>query len=689
MRYHLPETLAFSTICGCLLLFLLFVESYARIVPPRDPREGVLDASLVLIVRPETQDWFRIEEVFLGDQRVGDAISLPGFKLYTIQESGPELVEPMTPNTRVLLFLKNKEDGWEVTDYGYCFFWRHEPEKAPELRAIAEKTVSLRKSWEAARDTDDEQLRVEALWPYLWGHGVSFLKHTEKELQKIGPVAGDYIARKFESMTYRQRTTLMRDLGVYGSELSHQALIECLKSRQRLYESFLAERGATAEGLIEDWNHTPEAIKDIYGELYSGLAGLGSFKDRNDLPFVRELALWAVGHRFKQTCDAALNAFRDMPDEANLPVIDAIWREFSARQKTGDNMSSIDVVRTLKTHVYPAAVPLLVSFLKDAHAGSEARGALAQIVEQNLGPNPDDWLNWYRVHMAERLTPDEAQETRRPPNGVPIIRLDKSRFALGESIFFWVGVKAISRGPIPKEYQNTCRLIITRPDGASKTEPVGWPKDGPEDSGWLGGWGWGSNETQPGRYALAFEFAGQRTELVSLLVEGLPILKQIEAEFVFSRSGEGLAIPDGNVTLIVRNNSDQTLRFLQPGGFNSMVSVSLSKSDRSYRNDFFYPVESLPAGGNSPAITFGAFTWDVASRAPSVTIRPGETYRQEMPLRAALAEAAEGLSVHPGRYDVTFSTALQILIGEKGGKWSEISPVRVPVSATAACVIAR
>jgi hypothetical protein len=349
----------------------------------------------------------------------------------------------------------------------------------------------------------------------------------------------------------------------------------------------------------------------------------------------------------------------------------------------------LDVVRTLNTHVYLAAAPLLAGFLKDAHAGSEARAALAQIVGQDLGQDPDDRLNWYRIQMAERLTPDKTQEARRSPNGIPIIRLNKSRFVLGESVFFWVGVEAVSRDPIPEEYQKTCRLIITRPDGTTKTEPVGWPADGPPDTGWLGGWGLGSNETQPGRYTLIFEFAGQRTGLVSLFVEDLPILKKIEAEFVFSRSGDGLAVHDGNVTLIVRNNSDQTLRFLQPDGFNSMVSVSLSKSDRSYRNDFFYPVESLPVGRNSPVITFDTFTWDVASRAPSVTIRPGETYRLEMPLRAALAEAAKGSLVHPGSYDVTFSTTLQILIGEKDGKWSEISPARIPVSAKAAIVIMR
>jgi len=396
MRYRRAKTSAFSVICGCLLLSMIRVDSSARPVPQRVPREGVLDASLVSIVRPETRDRFAIEEVFLGDQSVGDVIELPGFKLYTVQEYGPELIEPMTPDTRILLFLKSKENGWEVTDYGYCFFWRHELEKVKELRAMAEETVSLRRAWEAARDTADEQLRVEALWPYLWGHGVSFLHHTEKELQKIGPVAGDYIARKFEVMTHRQLMTLMPELGAYGGERSHQSLTERLKSRKRRYENLLAEWGAAAGRLVEDWNHAPEEVKEIYGELYYGLAGLASFKDRADLPFVRELALWAVAHRFKQTCDAALTAFRIMPDVANLPVINAIWHEFSARQFPGNELISPDVVRALQTHVYPEAVPLLADFLKDEQAKGEARAALAQIVGQDLGQNPDDWMNWYK-----------------------------------------------------------------------------------------------------------------------------------------------------------------------------------------------------------------------------------------------------------------------------------------------------
>jgi hypothetical protein len=281
------------------------------------------------------------------------------------------------------------------------------------------------------------------------------------------------------------------------------------------------------------------------------------------------------------------------------------------------------------------------------------------------------------------------KELQLPPNAVPIIRLDKSRFALGESVFFWVGVEASSRAPIPKEYQKTCRLTITRPDGTSKTEAGGWPVDGPPDSGWLGGAGLGAEETQLGRYTLVFEFAGLRTTPVTLVVEDVPVVKQIKAEFIFSRSSEGFASPDGNVTLTVHNSSDQVLRFPRPDDFNSLVSFSLTKADRSYRGDFFYPTDSLPGKGALPDISFDTFTWDIVPKVPSVTIRPGETFRKEMPLKAALEEAGKGPSVGPGKYDISFYTTLQVLIGERDGKWSDISPVRIRVAATAGIVITR
>lgn len=281
------------------------------------------------------------------------------------------------------------------------------------------------------------------------------------------------------------------------------------------------------------------------------------------------------------------------------------------------------------------------------------------------------------------------------PNAIPIIRVDKTRFVLGEKIFFWEGVEQTSRAPILKKYQNTCRRTITRPDGTQKTENVGWPIDGPPDSGWLGGAGLGEDNVQLGRYTLVFEFAGQKTVPTFLFVEAAPILKQIKADFVFDRLRNESATLDieiptrEKITLVVHNVSDQTLRFPHPGGSGGNVSVSIKRVDGNYTSEFFYPDDKLSKQENLiGSIGFDQFTWDIARKVPTITLKPGETYRQELLLQTAFDEAKK-VPLGPGEYKVTFSTELQILIGEKDGPWAELSPVRLPVASTAVCIIAR
>ena len=63
-------------IAALLAMFVLTDWSHARIVPPRDPREGVLDASLVVIVSKKQEGVFRIEETTLGQGKVGDTMNL-------------------------------------------------------------------------------------------------------------------------------------------------------------------------------------------------------------------------------------------------------------------------------------------------------------------------------------------------------------------------------------------------------------------------------------------------------------------------------------------------------------------------------------------------------------------------------------------------------------------------------------
>lgn len=395
---HLGRSLAVLVL---LAVILLADRSYAREAPLRDSREGVLDASLVVIVRKHQADDFRIEEVMLGPKKVGDLITVPNFRLYTVQERGPEKVEPITPQTRILLFLRPKArvpDALEVTGCGYCFFWVHEPGNVAELRRIAEKAVGLRRSWEKARDIRDQQKRVEALWPYLWDHGRSFLEHSRKELQKTGAVAGDYIAERLPNLSHRQRMTLLPRLGAWGGERLHAAVIAHLKQQQKLFEAILVELGPNARDLWEDWDKVPDTMKEAYGELYYGLTGLASFKDRKDLEFVRGLALWAVDRRCKDSCDAALAAFRAMPHDANLPVIEAIWREFSSKQYAGNKLLPFGVIRTLRAQKHLDAVPLLAELLANKEAGAQARAALCEIVGEDLGEDADAWLKWYAQH---------------------------------------------------------------------------------------------------------------------------------------------------------------------------------------------------------------------------------------------------------------------------------------------------
>lgn len=392
--------------CGIGLLLFLYNVSIARTVILRDPREGILPAELVVIVQQQTPDEYEIEEVFWGKARIGDSIVLPEFKLFTMQQYGPDLVEPIVPATRILLFLQRKQGDpgrWEPAQNGYCFFWVHEQARLFELRNMAQEAVVLRKQWEAAASIQDPRQRLEALWPFLHlrEYGVGFYERTKAEFEKTGPVAGDFIAERFEAMS-RERWLLFSGPDAYGSEALHQTLIRHLASRQRSYEDYLAQHAIDGKTVLENWNEIPEQIKDVYGDVYYATAALAGFRDRSDLPLIREVAQWAIEHGLQQTCEAALGAFRYMPDEANLPVIQAIWEEYGPREEPGNPLIRYQLIRSLSAHLFPEAVPILAPFANDPFAGSEVREALAKIAGTDLGAEPEPWLEWFEVYQQKR-----------------------------------------------------------------------------------------------------------------------------------------------------------------------------------------------------------------------------------------------------------------------------------------------
>jgi hypothetical protein len=376
--------------------------SLAKLVPARDYRNGILDAELVVIVSQESPDSFKVEEAFLGSANRGDSIELPGFRLFTVQQYDPDIVEPITPDTRILLLLRHKKEmpaAWEPTDFGYSFFWVQNPEQVPQLRKTAEQAIALRRRWEDAANTPDLRHRAEALWPFLSvkDYGPSFLEHTESALQKIAPVSGDYFSERFDDIPHLDRMNVLKDAGAYGGDKLHQKLSNYIKAQQEHYESSVSAYKLNDHNALVSWNTMPDSVKDIYGDIYYGLAGLASFQRRDDLPGIREITRWAVKHRLEQTCEAALAAFRTMPDEDNLPVISLIWEKFPPGSGEGDEIIHVDVIRALCAHKYVETVPLLAPFVTDGFAGAEVQAALMAIVGQDLGKKPEPWLAWYRT----------------------------------------------------------------------------------------------------------------------------------------------------------------------------------------------------------------------------------------------------------------------------------------------------
>jgi hypothetical protein len=253
----------------------------------------------------------------------------------------------------------------------------------------------------------------------------------------------------------------------------------------------------------------------------------------------------------------------------------------------------------------------------------------------------------------------------------PVLRLEKPRYVLGESIRFWVGVSPKNSSVIPEEFRKPCSLTITKPDGTTKTQSVGWPIDGIVGATWYGGWGFGDDGVEVGSYILVLECAGEKTKPLELIVERNDVSDQIRAEFHFERSGVirmGTPVP---VILTVQNNSPNAIQFPQRGAMSEGISLRVIREEPAFRSDFFYPWEKLTSSSTLP----DTYTWDVASNIPSVVLKPGEHFEQHFVLEEAYSFD------QPGNYEVTFSTVLSVLVGEAHGPFSELCPIRMPVEA--------
>ena len=252
----------------------------------------------------------------------------------------------------------------------------------------------------------------------------------------------------------------------------------------------------------------------------------------------------------------------------------------------------------------------------------------------------------------------------------PVLRLEKPKYVLGESIRFWVGVENDGAGPIPSDLRSPCSLAITKPDGSTEFQTVSWPMDGNPGSGWLGGGGIKVEEA--GLYELELECSGQRTQRVPLIIEKDGIIHQISATFTFGKSGSIKTDTRVPVVFSVTNDSAFPIRFPQRGAMMEGISISVKRDSPAYQSDFFYPWTKLSQSALSP----DTYTWNSASQIPSVTLKPGGRFEQRLALEDAYSfEEA-------GSYKITFSTAISILVGDKQGPYSNHCPIRVVAEKT-------
>jgi hypothetical protein len=390
-----------KTIRVVLVLWCLLASGpvvAAKLIHGSDYRNGSLDAELVVIVSRQSPGSFKIEEVFLGAGPTTRIVSLPGFRLATEQMYGPDIIEPITPNTKILLFLRHKKDApadWEIVDFGHCFYWVQKPEQTEQLRAFAEKAIELRRRWQEVDSISDPVRRAEALWPFLsvMEFGLSVARHTKVALQEIVPASGDYFAERFDGMAHWDRMDLMRDAGRYGGDKLHERVKSFIQTQQKTYETYAMAHNLTGRDRDAVWNSMPVAVQDSAGDIYYGVAGLTSFRRRDDLPLIRDIARWGVKYEQQQTCEATLDAFRAMPDEENLDVISMISKKFRAN---GGEIFPIDVMEALETHKYVQTIPLLAPFVSVDGWGVQAEAVLTGIVGKDLGPKPGPWLVWYK-----------------------------------------------------------------------------------------------------------------------------------------------------------------------------------------------------------------------------------------------------------------------------------------------------
>ena len=158
---------------------------------------------------------------------------------------------------------------------------------------------------------------------------------------------------------------------------------------------------------------------------------------------------------------------------------------------------------------------------------------------------------------------------------------------------------------------------------------------------------------------------------------------KIEAGFRFHKHGKIAASANVPITFWVRNGTDQTIRFpVRAYPKMGNISASVARTDKHWNRTFRYPVEKLLAPGEKKFTTSrDRFTWGNLAVIPAIVLKPGETFEQRLSLDDTYNDEWR---LQPGaEYEISFSTQLNLLVGEPGGTLAPASPMRKRIRSSA------
>jgi len=405
-----------------LLVLCIAAPALAETAPRQDPNDAVFTATAVVIVAPDKPDTFTIERSYRGDLAIGSKIELPKFKLITYGLLQEPHVQPLTDDTRILMFLRPDAKNpavLEITDWGYAYFTR-DVAKIDELEAIAKRAIALHKKWQDARDLPDRQDRVEALFPYLleWRPDARQHRHTDRscrtltlaELAKLNPASGDYLATRLATVSPRDREHLLQDISELPSPAAHGAAIVSVDRALERFSTYLADHNLKTLDARKNWLDLPEQLQDDYAIAYYGLAAVASFKDPTDLPYFRRLVSLLVANNFDGPLEMCLRAMAANPVAENVPVLVSIWegygpiwQDFKARNFSVTNAPSVPIAlaRASSAHKDRRLIPVLLEMLDNPIGRDFSLSSLRELTGKDFRTDAE-WRAWYAPQPAAK-----------------------------------------------------------------------------------------------------------------------------------------------------------------------------------------------------------------------------------------------------------------------------------------------